>query len=54
MKFDLFKMYYYQGFEPVQGTKTKTENERNFSRNGNETENEFFLQVKNCSGTRTL
>ena len=42
-------IYYNQGSEPVQGTKTKTENERNFTRNGNENQ-----MVFNCSGTETL
>ena len=44
-------MHSSQGSEPVQGTKTKTENERNFTRNGNGNENQM---VFNCSGTETL
>ncbi len=39
----------YQGSEPVQGTKTKTGNERNFDRNRTRTRNEikFYSSEQN-------
>ncbi len=39
--------YYNQGSEPVQGTKTKTGNERNFDRNRTRNEIKFYSSEQN-------